>query len=414
MTCVFSRRQLPPTAGLPLHWRDLAGRHADFSADLAQALGIPPPLLTCSGTAALIIALRTLQQRQPDRYQVIVPAWTCPLVALAVHYCPSLKIIPCDIRRGSINFDRQKLAQLCGSQTLAIVVTHLAGRVADTDYAIHVATANGAAVIEDAAQSMGAKNAGKSVGLAGDIGFFSLAMGKGLTTAEGGVLFSRSAELQAALARQIASDLPHHAGWELRRITELWCYWLMYHPDRLDWVYGRQQRAALKRGDTVAAVGDDFTVDDIPLHTLGHYRQRVAAAAFRRFPLWLLDNRQRAERRVVALERLPGVTVMQDGAEQQGVWPFILVLMPDGASRDRAMRRLWSAGLGVTRLFIHVLSGYPAVLPFIQPTSTPNAEDFAARSLSISNSHWVREADFTRILNALRTALATEDAAKES
>ncbi|MEJ4043107.1 DegT/DnrJ/EryC1/StrS family aminotransferase [Erwinia sp. SLM-02] len=406
MTLFSARRQLPPTAGLTLQWRDLAGKRADFSACLAQELGIPPPLLTCSGTAALIIALRTLQQRQPDRCQVIVPAWTCPLVALAAHHCPPLKIVPCDLAFGSINFDRQQLSQLCGPQTLAVVVTHLAGRIADTEAVLNIAKPQRAAVIEDAAQSMGAKNAGKSVGLAGDMGFFSLAMGKGLTTVEGGVLFSHSAEIQRAMARQIADDLPSHRGWELRRIAELWGYRLMYHPDRLDWVYGRQQRRALSRGDAVAAVGDDFTVNDIPLHTLGGYRQNVAAAALARFPAWQQENRLRAQSRIGELEQLPGVTVLQDGPQQQGVWPFLLVLMPDSTTRDYAMQRLWSAGLGVTRLFIHALSGYPTVLPFCLPTATPNAEDFAARSLSISNSHWVEDRDFEQIIAVLRDALS--------
>lgn len=405
MSFSFLRRQLPPTAGLPLLWRDLLAPRADFSACLAQELDIPPPLLTCSGTAALIIALRTLQRRQPDRQRIIVTAWTCPLVALAVCYCPPLKIVPCDMEYGSINFDRERLAQLCDSQTLAIVVTHLAGRVADTAGAIQIATAQGAAVIEDAAQSMGAKNNGKSVGLAGDIGFFSLAMGKGLTTAEGGVLFSHSAELQREMAQQIARDLPWRAGWELRRITELWGYRLMYHPDRLDWVYGRQLRSALNRGDAVSAVGDNFTIDDIPLHSLGHYRQRVAAAALTRFPVWQQQNSLRATSRLTRLRQLAGVTVLQDGPHQQGVWPFFLLLMPDNASRDRAMQNLWTAGLGVTRLFIHALCGYPAVTPFCLPSPIPNAEDFAARSLSISNSHWVEDDDFDLIISALRTAL---------
>lgn len=57
----------------------------------------------------------------------------------------------------------------------------------------------GAAVIEDAAQGLGAFFGGRSVGLSGDIGFFSLAVGKGLTTYEGGVLFSRDPDLHAEL-----------------------------------------------------------------------------------------------------------------------------------------------------------------------------------------------------------------------
>lgn len=409
----LSRRQLPPTAGLPLTWGDLCGHRADFAGLLAQQLDIPRPLLTCSGTSALIVALRTLQQRLPDRCQVLVPAWTCPLVALAAHYCPPLKIVPCDLQPDGIDFDPQQLEELCGPQTLAIVVTHLGGRVADAETACRIASRCGAAVIEDAAQALGARNGGTSVGLTGDIGFFSLAMGKGLTTVEGGVLFSRSDELTAALSHRIKQDLRPHCGWELRRIAELWAYRMVYHPDRLDWFYGRPQRKALARGDIVAAVGDDFTPDDIPLHRLGHYRQRVAAAALPRLLPWQRQNRLRAMSRIAELEQLPGIKILNDGPHQQGVWPFIMVLMPCTASRDRAMHRLWGAGLGVTRLFIDVLSTYPAVARYCLPTLTPNAVRFASRSLTIGNSQWVTDEDFSRVIAVLHEALPPQGATQE-
>ncbi|MFP3408951.1 DegT/DnrJ/EryC1/StrS family aminotransferase, partial [Pseudomonas sp. SIMBA_065] len=86
----------------------------------------------------------------------------------------------------------------------------------------------GAAVIEDAAQAMGALDDGQSVGLKGDVGFFSMALGKGLTTAEGGVLFSRDPVLHQALHRQSRQDLPFSLRWELQRSAELWGYALLY------------------------------------------------------------------------------------------------------------------------------------------------------------------------------------------
>ncbi len=398
--------EIPPTAGLPAEWRDLLAFSGDLAQRLSDWLRIPRPALTCSGTAALIIALRELQRRHPDRTRIIVPAYTCPLVALAAFYCPPLSVVPCDLAAGGIDMDTRRLAVLCDRQTLAVVVTHLAGRVADVDSALRIAAAAGAAVIEDAAQAMGGRDGGNSVGLKGDIGFFSMALGKGLTTAEGGVLFSRDPALHQALIQSCRRELPLSVGWELRRVAELWGYRLFYRPRGLYWVYGKALRAALARGDAVAAVGDDFTVQSIPLHRLGRYRQRVGAGAVLRLPDFLQQGKQRALARVALLRQLPGVGVINDNPGGQGVWPFILVLMPNAASRDAAMNCLWTAGLGVTRLFIHALGGYPAVLPLLAPAdATPCADDFAARSLSITNSPWLTDRLFAEVLLRLRAAL---------
>ena len=62
--CSLTMRELPPTAGLPLHWRDLLpqGGHADLEARLRPILGIDDLQVVCSGTAALVIALTTLSR----------------------------------------------------------------------------------------------------------------------------------------------------------------------------------------------------------------------------------------------------------------------------------------------------------------------------------------------------------------
>ncbi|TKI04505.1 nucleotide sugar aminotransferase [Martelella alba] len=400
-------QEIPPTAGLPVRWRELSALSGNLAARLADRLSIPEPALTCSGTAALIMILRVLRQRHPHRCVLIVPAFTCPLVALAAGFCPPLTVVPCDLAPNGIDLDSQHLAQLCDHRTLAVVVTHLAGRVVDVDSAKAVAAACGAAVIEDAAQAMGARDDGQSVGLKGDAAFFSMAFGKGLTSAEGGVLFSRDPELHRALHQQCRQDLPFRLGWEIRRIAELAGYALFYHPRGLYYVYGRPLRRALARGDRIQAVGDDFSRRDIPLHRLGGYRRRVAAGALKRLPAFLESGRERALRRIAALRELPGVGVLTDTAGREGVWPFILLLMPNPSARDAAMDSLWTAGLGVTRLFIHTLYGYPAVAPLLGLTPPcPHADDFAARSLSISNSPWLTDKLFNDIVEQLRTVLA--------
>src|SRR2546427_8158285 len=83
-----AERVLPPTAGLPLRAADLLPwGDADLATALAQWLGVPAVQLECSGTSALMVALQTLRRLAPGRSEVIAPAYTCPLVALAVAHC---------------------------------------------------------------------------------------------------------------------------------------------------------------------------------------------------------------------------------------------------------------------------------------------------------------------------------------
>ena len=76
--------ELPPTAGLPLRLGDLRPGAATLATDIAAQLDTPPLQLECSGTASLLIALTALHELQPQRRRVVVPAYTCPLVAIAV------------------------------------------------------------------------------------------------------------------------------------------------------------------------------------------------------------------------------------------------------------------------------------------------------------------------------------------
>ncbi len=97
--------------------------------------------------------------------------------------------------------------------------------------------------------------------------------------------------------------------------------------------------------------------------------------------------------------------MFDDAADAQGTWPFLLLLLPDQSSRDRALEQLWQSGLGVSRLFIHALPDYAYLAGIVSPQDVPHARDFAARSLSIGNSPWVTDEDFEVICRALETAL---------
>ena len=372
-------QELPPTAGLPLTLADLRPGRATLAADIAVQIDVPALQLECSGTACLLVTLVALRELQPQRRRVVVPAFTCPLVAIAVHQA-GLELQLCDVRASHFDLDPTALRAVCDEQTLAIIPTHLGGRIADVDDAVAVARRVGAYVIEDAAQTLGGRINGTSIGLIGDVGFFSLAAGKGLSIYEGGLLLARDPSLREHLKQTSKRVVPRRLGWELRRTVELLGYAALYRPNGLRMAYGEPLRRALRRGDPVAAVGDDFPLT-VPLHKVGRWRQVIGAHAAARLPL-------------------------DDAPGESGTWPFLLLLLPDQTRRDAAMFQLWQAGLGVSRLYIDALPDYAYLADIVPRQDMPNARDFAARSLSISNSLWVTDDDFETICRALEAIVA--------
>lgn len=396
----------PPTAGLPLQSADLWPWGAgNFAQLMAGWMAVPEVQLECSGTSALMVALRALKTLKPQRSEVIAPAYTCPLVALAVAQC-GLQLRLCDLRSDTLNMDAERLQALCSEQTLAVLPTHLCGRVADVEAALQSARAVGAYVIEDAAQALGARSDGVSVGLKGDVGFFSLAVGKGLSTFEGGVLIARDPAMRAAL-KAAGRTTRFSPWWELRRSVELLGYALLYRPRWLHLAYGKPLAASLSRGDWVEAAGDDFD-DHIPQHSLGRWRQAVGARALRRLHDFQRTTAEQARMRVEQLKDC-GLDVVTDATPAaQGVWPVILLRLPSQRIRDAVMRAHWGDGSGLSLPFVHVLPDYGRyghVLASACDDDVSQARDWAGRLLAVSNSPWLDDARFAQLLSVLEGAL---------
>ena len=404
-------REIPPTAGLPLEWRDLLPVRSTvpLTEQLGSLLGIEDVQVTCSGTAALVIALSTLGA-ESDRREVIVPAYTCPLVALAVAHC-GLTLRICDLQSHDMGMDPAALALLCGARTLAIVPTYLGGRVLDITGVLACAASAGAVVIEDAAQAMGARHAdGTPVGMLGDIGFYSMAVGKGLTMYEGGALVSRHPLLRARLRDMANVIVPHQVSWELRRSIELLGYAVFYRPIGLPLVYGASLRRALRRNDAEAAAGDRLPTK-IALHRIGAWRQSVAARAATRWRDYHVVLRSQANRRKMRLNEIDAIEVIDDTPGAQGVWPTLLVRMPHGIARDAVLAELWGAGVGVGVPFARALPDYPSLRDIVPAADVPNARAFAARVLTITNSPWLDDLTFERIFASLRRATTSRTSA---
>lgn len=393
--------EIPPTAGLPPRLSDLFASKGDLPRALSAELGTGGALVTCSGTAALMLALRVARQRQPRRDTVIVPAFTCPLVAIAVHAL-GLRLRITDLACDSLDIDLDSLRAQLDDRVLAVVPTHLGGRVTDVAAVKCLVADSGIAVIEDAAQSLGATINGRSIGLAGDIGFFSLAAGKGLSTYEGGVVIARDPAWLDAM-RELQDALPRKSAFEFRRCIELIGYTLFYRPLPMRWVYGLPLHRALERGDPVGAIGDRFPMD-VPLHRMGGWRKGVGARAARRLPTFLDERRACALPRIDRLRAIPGVHVHGDRDGERGVWPTLFVRLDSERRRDTVLDRLWMAGLGVSRMFIHALPDYAELHDIVPRQHCPNATSLAARSFTISNSPWLRDEDFEAVCRVIESA----------
>ena len=111
---------MPPSA-TPVRWSDLAASlaavrsvraTADFAADgsteLAEALaamtGSPSLQLTASGRAAFFLILEACKRRRPGRDEVVLPAYTGPVLAYAAQ-AAGLRVRLVDMEPQTLDYD---------------------------------------------------------------------------------------------------------------------------------------------------------------------------------------------------------------------------------------------------------------------------------------------------------------------
>lgn len=110
------------------------------------------------------------------------------------------KTVFVDIEESTFNINPDLIAQAITKKTKAIMPVYLFGQCADMDRITDVASQHHVAVIEDAAQAIGAEYDGKRAGSLGNVGCFSFYPSKNLGGAgDGGMLTTNDPELAASL-----------------------------------------------------------------------------------------------------------------------------------------------------------------------------------------------------------------------
>ncbi|MGG1513785.1 DegT/DnrJ/EryC1/StrS family aminotransferase [Paenibacillus oryzisoli] len=145
-----------------------------------------------NGTVAITVALQAAGVRPGD--EVIVPPYTFIASAAAALAYGAIPVFV-DVEEDTLLLDPEKIEAAVTPRTKAIIAVHLAGASANMSRIREVAAAHKLRVIEDAAQAVGARWEGRSVGAIGDLGTFSLQSSKNLNSGEGGIILTNNEEL---------------------------------------------------------------------------------------------------------------------------------------------------------------------------------------------------------------------------
>lgn len=145
--------------------------------ECATFLGAKHAIAVSSGTDAILVALMGLGIGPGD--EVICPSFTFFATAGCIARVGATPVFA-DIDPVTFNLDPADAARRITPRTRAIIPVHLFGQSADMDGIMEIARQHGLAVIEDAAQALGARFRGRACGTLGDAGTFSFFPSKNL------------------------------------------------------------------------------------------------------------------------------------------------------------------------------------------------------------------------------------------
>ncbi len=340
------------------NWIAPVGPHVDaFEREFAEAVGAEHAVAVSSGTAALHLALRHLGLEKGD--EVLVSTFTfCASVNPVLYENARPTFI--DSERASWNMDPNLLEDVlerraeAGKRPKAVVLVHLYGQCADLDPIAELCEEYGVALIEDAAEALGATYKGGAAGSFGRAGVFSFNGNKIITTSGGGMLVTPEAEMARhakKLATQAREDVPHYEHTEIG---------YNYRLSNVLAGIGRGQLQKLEERVTARRRNFDF------------YQKRLGA--------------------------LPGVAFMPEAPwGRANRWLTCLTIDPDafGADREAVRQALEAENIEARPLWkpMHlqpVYAGYEAVGGAV-------AEGLFERGLCLPSGSALAEADLSRV-----------------
>ena len=148
-----------------------------FEHEMAELLGVTDAIGVSSGTDALLVSLMALGVGPGD--EVVTSTYSFFATAGAVSRVGATPVFV-DIDFRTFNIDVAQVARTITPRTRALMPVHLFGQMADMDPIVELAAQAQVPIIEDAAQAIGARYAGRPAGGIGALGCFSFFPSKNL------------------------------------------------------------------------------------------------------------------------------------------------------------------------------------------------------------------------------------------
>jgi dTDP-4-amino-4,6-dideoxygalactose transaminase len=177
---------------LDSRWLTTGQKSMAFEEAVRERVGSAHAVAVNSATAALHLILEAMGIHSGD--EVIVPTYTfaaCGEVCRYVNARPRLA----DVDPVTFDLTVETIEPQLRPETKAIMVVHFGGRLAKMEPIMELARSRGLAVIEDAAHALPCSRSGRAAGTWGTAGALSFYATKTVTTGEGGMLLTDSAEI---------------------------------------------------------------------------------------------------------------------------------------------------------------------------------------------------------------------------
>lgn len=204
------------------NWIAPLGPNVDaFEKEIAALLDAPEACAVVTGTAAIHLGLRLLGVGSGDRVFVSDFTFIGSVGPIIYQHAQPVFI---DSEPESWNMSpaalERALKAAAATDTLpkAIIIVNLYGQSADMDPLLACANAYGVPVIEDAAESLGARYKGQPSGSFGAFGALSFNGNKIITTSGGGMLIGKDPDLiqrARSLASQAREPVPYYEHTEI-------------------------------------------------------------------------------------------------------------------------------------------------------------------------------------------------------
>ncbi|TMK64479.1 MAG: DegT/DnrJ/EryC1/StrS family aminotransferase [Actinobacteria bacterium] len=329
-------------------WLTSGNEVAALQAELASYLGAPYVVVVSSATAALELALTTLDLRPGAR--VAVPAWTFAATALAAVHAGTVPVLV-DVDADTLNMDPRSLAATLATGVDAVVPVHFGG--VPVSHWIHdLSRVAGVPVVEDAAHAFGAwDQRGLLWGKGSTAACFSFYATKNLTCGEGGALATEDAEV----ARRVRAMRLHGLSADA---------WARYQP------------GAPPADYDIAEPGIKANLPDV--------LAGLARSQLRRFDQLQARRRALVDHYRARLADVPGLRWVPQEVDPRSAHHLAVIVLPDNVDRRTVQLAMRDAGVGTSVHFkpLHRYTWFREHAE-VGPTGVATCEALADRVLSL-------------------------------